>query len=236
MPEARLKVELISHTQDPEAVITAAIRQCYSKIGASDLKKKTNKATRARLIDQVIKSGHHSTIEHASFTFAVEGVSRALTHQLVRHRLASYSQQSQRYVSAQDFDYIIPPKIKANKKAKEIFEKHIKSLQKVYSQLVELGIEKEDARFLLPNAAETKIVITMNARELLHFFELRCCNRAQWEIRALANKMLKLVKPFAPNVFKHAGPTCLTEKICWEGKLSCGRWKNIQGAELRERI
>lgn len=233
--ETTPKVEVISYTGDPEQVIAAAIRQCYSKAGALDLKKKTDEKTRARLISQIIKSGHHSTVEHASFTFAIEGVSRALTHQLVRHRVASFSQQSQRYVKAEDFNYITPPKIKAKKQAQEIYEKQIKKTASAYKKLVELGIDKEDARFLLPNGAETKIVVTMNARELLHFFQLRLCNRAQWEIRVLAYKMLQAVKPLAPNIFKYAGPTCETEKICWEGKLACGKWKTIKGAELRER-
>ncbi|MEW6407814.1 MAG: FAD-dependent thymidylate synthase [Patescibacteria group bacterium] len=144
------------------------------------------------------------------------------------------SQQSQRYVRAEDFNYTIPPKIKIKKEAQEIFEKQIKEAAAAYKKLVGLGIDKEDARFLLPNAAETKIVVTMNARELLHFFQLRLCNRAQWEIRVLAYKMLEKVKPLAPNIFKYAGPTCETEKICWEGKLACPKWKVI-GAELRER-
>lgn len=232
--ETTPKVEIISYTQNPEQVVVAAIRQCYSKAGALDLKKKTDEKTRARLISQIIKSGHHSTIEHASFTFAIEGVSRALTHQLVRHRLASFSQQSQRYVNAEDFNYIIPPKVKNKKEAKEVYEKQINAAAAAYKKLVGLGIDKEDARFLLPNATETKIVVTMNARELLHFFQLRLCNRAQWEIRVLAYKMLQAVKPLAPNIFKYAGPTCETEKICWEGKFACPKWK-VVGAELRER-
>lgn len=235
MPQVNIKVELISHTQDPEQVVVSAIRQCYSKIKAADLKKKINEEKSKRLIDQVIKSGHLSTIEHASFTFAISGISRACSHQLVRHRIASYSQQSQRYVEADDFDYIIPPKILGNNQARQIFKNHITLSQKVYKQLIKLGIEKEDARFLLPNATETKIVVTMNARALLNFFKLRLCNRAQWEIQALAQKMLKLVRSKAPNIFKYAGPTCETEKICWEGNLSCGKWKNIKNAELRER-
>jgi thymidylate synthase (FAD) len=183
----------------------------------------------------VIKSAHTSTIEHASFTFAVEGISRVCSHQLVRHRIASFSQQSQRYVSLEDFNYVIPPKIKNNLKAEKIFLDHIRHLQRAYLDLKNLKILSEDARFLLPNACETKIVITMNARELLHFFELRLCNRAQWEIRKLAQRMLEKVKPLAPHIFKHAGPSCETEKICWEGKLSCGKWKTIPGAGLRER-
>jgi thymidylate synthase (FAD) len=232
--ETSPKVEIISYTQNPEGVVAAAIRQCYSKSNACDLKEKTDEATRLRLIQQVVKSGHFSTIEHASFTFAIEGVSRALTHQLVRHRHASFSQQSQRYVRAEDFDYVIPPKVKIKKAAKEIYEKQISEAAAAYKKLVGLGIDKEDARFLLPNAAETKIVVTMNARELLHFFELRLCNRAQWEIRVLAYKMLQAVKPLAPNIFKYAGPTCETEKICWEGKLACPKWK-VVGAKVRER-
>lgn len=236
MPQAKIKVELISYTKNPEETIVAAIRQCYSSLGAADLKKKVDESQKKRLIDQIIKSGHHSTIEHASFTFAIEGVSRACTHQLVRHRLASYSQQSQRYVKeGEDFDYIIPLKIASDPAKKKIFEKQIKMAGKAYQDLIKMGVSKEDARFLLPNAAETKIVVTMNARELLHFFQLRLCNRAQWEIRTLAYKMLEKVKPVAPNIFKHAGPTCETEKICWEGNLSCGKWKSIEGAELRER-
>lgn len=237
MSQSKLKVELISHTIDPEQVIVAAIRQCYSKVNAAELKEKTNEETRQRLINQIVKSGHTSTIEHASFTFAIEGVSRAATHQLVRHRIASYSQQSQRYVKAgEDFDYILPPTIEKNEKAKEIYESSIKTIQKAYRDLIEAGIDKEDARFLLPNAAETKIVVTMNARSLLHFFEKRLCARAQWEIRILAAKMLALVKPIAPDIFSHAGPSCRSEKICWEGDMSCGMWKNIDGAELRERV
>lgn len=236
MPQAKPKVELISHTIDPQQVIVAAIRQCYSKVGASDLKEKTNEETRKRLINQIVKSGHTSTIEHASFTFAIEGISRAATHQLVRHRIASYSQQSQRYVRAgEDFDYILPPSIENDEKSKEVYENTIKTIQKAYRDLIEAGIEKEDARFLLPNAAETKIVVTMNARSLLHFFEKRLCTRAQWEIRILATKMLALVKPIAPDIFAHAGASCQSEKICWEGDMSCGMWENIEGAELRER-
>ena len=235
MSEAKLKVELISYTKDPEETIVAAIRQCYSRIGASELKKKTDERTKKRLIDMVVKSGHTSTIEHASFTFAVEGISRVCSHQLVRHRIASFSQQSQRYVSLKDFDYIIPPKVKNNAKAKKIFLNHIQHLQEAYLNLKDLNILSEDARFLLPNACETKIVITMNARELLHFFKLRLCLRAQWEIRKVAQKMLEKVRLLAPHIFKYAGPSCETEKICWEGKLSCGKWKTIAGAELRER-
>jgi thymidylate synthase (FAD) len=231
-----VKVKLIAYTKDPEQVVVAAIRQCYSSVGAKELKKKTDKATRERLIAQVMASGHTSTLEHASFTFAIEGISRACSHQLVRHRIASFSQQSQRYVSEikNGFKYVIPPKVKSNIKAKKEFNKIMKLTKAGYEKLIELGMEKEDARFVLPNAAETKIVVTMNARALLHFFELRCCQRAQWEIRAMAEEMLKQAKKVAPIIFEKGGPTCKSQKICWEGDLSCGAYKSL-GGELKKR-
>ncbi len=237
MPEAKLKVKLISHTKDPEQVCAAAIKQCYSKVGVNELQKKIDKKMRERLIQQVISSGHTSTIEHANFTFAVEGISRACSHQLVRHRIASYSQQSQRYVDfqAKGFDYIIPLSIKKNQKILKKFCKDMDEIFDKYKNLIENRITPEDARFILPNACETKIVITMNARALLNFFKERLCHRAQWEIKIMAYQMLNLVKKIAPNIFKYAGPTCQTEKICWQGNLNCGLWKNIKGAELREK-
>ncbi|MFH1838474.1 MAG: FAD-dependent thymidylate synthase [Candidatus Kuenenbacteria bacterium] len=237
MPEAKLKVELISYTKDPEQVCATAIKQCYSKIGVSELKKKINKETIERLIKQVVSSGHTSTIEHASFTFAVQGISRVCSHQLVRHRIASYSQQSQRYVDfkAKGFDYIIPPLVKKNPKILKKFCKDMDEIFNKYKNLIENGMALEDARFILPNACETKIIITINARALLNFLKERLCNRAQWEIRIMAYQMLNLVKKIAPNIFKNAGTTCQTEKICWQGNLSCNLWKKIKGAELRER-
>lgn len=166
-----------------------------------------------------------------SFTFAIEGVSRVLTHQLVRHRIASYSQQSQRYVSEHEFEYIMPPSISANPLAKEKFEELMSNIRSTYDQLVELGINKEDARYCLANATETKIVVTMNARTLLHFFQLRCCVRAQWEIRKLADAMLIEVKKVAPVLFKKAGPTCVTSNYCGEGSMTCGRLAAMQKKE-----
>ena len=242
MAEAQPKVTLISYTIDPEQTVVAAVRQCYSKVSGAELKEKTSEEKKVKLLNQIVASGHTSTIEHASFTFSIEGVSRALTHQLVRHRIASYSHQSQRYVESKEPVYIVPPKIKAGGKdainrvsTLELYEKCMQDAWNNYRKLLETGIEKEDARYVLPNAAETKIVVTMNARALLNFFEKRLCNRAQWEIHVLAFKMLTEVKKVAPNIFKYAGPTCETEKICWEGNLSCGKWKAIKGAELRER-
>jgi len=236
LKEQKLKVVLLSYTRNPEEVAVAAIRQCYSPVGAEDLLEKTTRETRERLIKQIISSGHTSTIEHASFTFAIEGISRACSHQLVRHRLASYSQQSQRYVkTAGPLPYVIPPHIKRNSGARKVFLKSLERAEASYQRLVSLGIEKEDARFVLPNACETKIVVTMNARELHNFFRLRCCRRAQWEIRNLAWEMLRLVKKVAPTLFATAGPSCQTERICWEGEMSCRRWQKIPGAKLKER-
>ena len=174
-----------------------------------------------KLVRFVIKSGHHSTTEHVIFTFAIEGVSRALTHQLVRHRIASYNQQSQRYVKFDNnFEYITPPSIEKNKDAKEKFDNLISNMHNLYKELLDSGIEAEDARYILPNASETKIIVTMNGRELLNFFTVRCCNRAQWEIRNMAIKMLKLVKKVAPVIFEKAGPSCLRGP-CPEGKFKC---------------
>lgn len=234
--EAKMHVELIGYTKDAEQIVAAAIRQCYSPSGAKDLKKKIPPEKRAKLIRQVVSSDHTSTIEHVSFTFAIEGVSRVLTHELVRHRIASYSHQSQRYVSAENFQYIIPPTVKAKKEALKKFEQIITEDQKVYNQLLEIGIPKEDARFVIPNAIETKIVVTMNARSLFNFLKRRMCNRAQWEIRTLAYKMHALLMKVAPNIFQYAGSTCRTEKICWEGKLNCGLPNVKKDIEIKSHI
>jgi len=216
-------------------MIVAAIRQCYSPLSGKDLWDKVTDDQKARLIRQIISSGHTSTIEHATFSFAIEGVSRALTHQLVRHRLASYSQKSQRYVSEGGFEYILPPKIATIPEAKKLYLAELQKIQEDYNKLIELGIPAEDARMLLPNACETKIVVTMNARALFNFFEERLCNRAQWEIRIMAGLMLKELRKVAPLIFKYAGPTCVTEKICWQGKLHCGKPDKDKTIELRER-
>lgn len=235
MKQAKLKVEIISHTKDPERTIVSAIRQCYSPLSGKLLWDKVTDDQKERLIHQVIASGHTSTIEHASFTFSVEGVSRALTHQLVRHRMASYSQKSQRYVKEGGFEYILPPTIAANASANKLYLAELETIQEKYNELLALGIPAEDARMLLPNACETKIFITMNCRALFNFFQERLCNRAQWEIRFMAREMLKEVKKIAPNIFKYAGPTCVTEKICWQGKLNCGKPEKQKSIELREK-
>jgi len=229
-----MKVVLISHTVDPEAVVAAAINQCYSAKSGKELKENLSPEKRERLIDIVMNGGHLSTVEHASFTFAVEGVSRVTETQLVRHRHASYSIKSGRYNKTHT-DFVIPASIKQNPEALKVVEDFKKSLETTVEKLKELKVKPEDARYLTPQATKTNIILTMNARGLLNFFEHRLCVRAQWEIRAMAQKMLELVKPVAPNIFKFAGPTCETQKICWEGSLSCGRWKVIDGGELRER-
>jgi len=216
-----MKVNLIEYTREPEKMVAVAARLCYSPVGVDELMDKLGDEDAKKLVRFVIKSGHHSTIEHIYFTFAIEGVSRALTHQLVRHRIASYNQQSQRYVKFRDnFEYITPPSIEKDKDFKKKFDSLISNIHDTYKELLDSGIEAEDARYILPNASETKIIVTMNGRELLHFFTLRCCNRAQWEIRELAKKMLKLVKKVAPAVFEEAGPSCLRGP-CPEGKFKC---------------
>ena len=228
-----MKITLLSHTKDLEKVIFSSVSQCYSDKSAAEVYDKKNQKT-DKLIEKVISSGHHSTIEHGSFTFSIEGVSRVLTHELVRHRIASFSQQSQRYVKFKEdnFPYIIPPEINKKPKLKKEFQKKIKELSKFYQELLREGIKAEDARFILPNATETKIVVTMNCRSLLNFFELRMCLRAQWEIRELATKMCKICKKKAPNIFKNAGPRCISKKICSEGKFSCGLWEKVPEAIL----
>ncbi|MCL5794752.1 MAG: FAD-dependent thymidylate synthase [Patescibacteria group bacterium] len=236
---AKLQVELIGNTKDAQQIVAAAIRQCYSPVGSKDLKQKISREKMQKLIRQVLSSGHTSTIEHAVFTFAVEGISRACSHQLVRHRVASYSQQSQRYVDfrkSDSFSYIVPPAILANKKLLKIFQKNMDQQFAIYRLLVKAGIAPEDARFVLPNAAETKIVITMNARSLFNFLSHRMCNRAQWEIRALANKMHQELMKVAPDIFKYAGPPCQTELICWEGKLNCGKPDRNRKIQVRSHV
>lgn len=217
-----MKVVLLSHTPEPEKLVAAAARLCYSSVGAEALKDRLDDDKIQSFLRMLTEMGHLSPVEHVSFTFAIEGVSRALSHQLVRHRIASYSQQSQRYVKETQFDYIMPPAIAAHDEARTIFIKHMEASQEAYNQLLRFA-HREDARYVLPNACETKLVSTMNARSLYNFFEHRLCIRAQWEIRQLAALMLAAVREVAPNLFAHVGPTCVTEGVCYEGEKSCGR-------------
>ncbi|MCX7987977.1 MAG: FAD-dependent thymidylate synthase [Thermodesulfovibrio sp.] len=236
MKEVSLKVSIIEYTPNPENVVALSARLCYSAVGIDELKEKLSQKEKERLINLLRESGHLSPFEHVSFSFAIEGISRACSHQLVRHRLASYSQQSQRYVSEEKgFDYIIPPLFKEDEDLKNIFLEAMQKSHEYYCKLLteleKRGIKgetaRQDARFVLPNASETKIVVTMNARELLHFFKVRCCNRAQWEIRALATEMLRQVKQVAPLIFVDAGPSCVKGN-CIEGKFTCGKIKEVR--------
>ena len=218
----KVDVRLLNHTPDPERAIAAAARLCYAPIGAADLMESMSDEAVKRVLKTIITSGHTSALEHASYTFAIDGVSRALTHQLVRHRLASYNQQSQRYVSyAEQPEFIVPPAVAEDPVALKRYKAACAGAFQAYRELLDAGVAAEDARYLLPNAMETKIVVTMNVRELLHFFELRCCNRAQWEIRALALAMLDLVEPTAPYIFMDAGASC-RRGPCREGSMTCG--------------
>lgn len=214
-----MKVKLLAYTQNADAICVAAGQSCYSKKSSMVLvdEKKDN----SNILKKIVDMGHHSVIEHASFTFSIEDVSRSLTHQLVRHRIASFSQQSQRYVSMNNPTYIIPKTVEADPELKKLYEDIMKEIWRSYNKLVE-KIPPEDARYVLPNGCTTNITVTMNARELFHFFTLRCCNRAQWEIRYLADEMLKQCKVVSPIIFSNAGPPCVRGK-CPEGKLNCGK-------------
>ena len=212
-------VRLLAHTPDADRICAAAAHSCYSEDSAADLLETVDPA---KMLRHVIGMGHHSVIEHAVFTFSVEGVSRALTHQLVRHRVASFSQQSQRYVSMDSASYVTPHTVEADPEASKVFDETMDAIWEAYGKLEEMGIPPEDARYLLPNGCTTNITITMNARELLHFFSLRCCNRAQWEIREMADRMLEICREQSPVIFREAGPPCIRGP-CPEGKKSCGK-------------
>lgn len=270
-------VKLIAYTPEPEKVVSAAAKLCYSKVGATEIMDNLTQDNISKFLDMLVSMGHESPLEHVSFTFAIENVSRALTHQLVRHRLASYSQQSQRYVSETQFDYITPTLIETNSNTRAIFNETMAYIQNMYNVIsatlmqelllkhayenniaeliaklqnanfknvseireylkdtqynkLAMKYEKmaiEEARYILPNATETKIVTTMNARELLHFFEKRCCNRAQEEIRILATEMLRQAKEVAPVLFKYAGPPCFRNGKCPEGTMTCGQMNEV---------
>lgn len=246
-----MKVVLLAHTPDPERVVASAAKLCYSSVGVEELN--------ARMSDEQVQSfvallssyGHESPVEHVTFTFGIEGISRACSHQLVRHRIASYSQKSQRYVNEDGFDYIVPPAVAADETALKAFSAAMEAADRAYHEIEEIllahhkealmagglsaeAAEKkakkiaiEDARFVLPNACETKIVVTMNVRSLLGFFRQRCCQRAQWEIRDVADEMLRLCKEAAPTLFAKAGPPCVNGP-CPEGGMSCGKAKEMR--------
>lgn len=236
MPQVKPKVVLLNHTPNPEQVVALAAKLCYSDADIMDLKEGVEEKDVSKFIARLVSMGHLSPIEHASFTFGIEGVSRSLLAQITRHRIASFSVKSQRYVAANkkgSFNYVIPESIEAlGEEYVEKFRSQMDKMQEWYDEWQQLlggDCEKsnEDARFVLPNAAETKMVVTMNARELMHFFALRCCNRAQWEIRDVAWQMLELVTKVAPTLFAGSGPSCVNGP-CAEGKMSCGKMLEIR--------
>lgn len=215
-----MNAKLIGFTPNPEKLPAMAAKLTHSKTKPEDLDKSSDKELKT-ILEYVMKLGHTSVVEHTCFTFAISDVSRSLTHQLVRHRIASYAQQSQRYVNLNEPNYVIPPTIEKDKKMKKAYEETMDVIWKQYNKLLEMNIPAEDSRYVLPNATCTNIVVTMNARSLINFFELRCCLHAQWEIRKLANKMLQEVKKVAPTIFKNAGPPCKTRHVCPERKKDC---------------
>ena len=219
-----MNVILLEHTPEPEKVIAAAARLCYSKhadveslLESLDDEEKVN-----AFVEKLESLGHESPMEHVSFTFAIEGVSRALLAQHSRHRIASLSVRSQRYCSEEGFSYVTPDAIKKDEEVNKIYDEYMEQVQELYKLLLDLGVANEDARMILPNACCTRMMVTMNIRALLHFFQLRCCQRAQQEIRDMAYAMLKECKKVSPILFKHAGPTCV-KGYCPEGSMSCGR-------------
>ena len=246
-------VTLLAYTPQPEQTVAAAAKLCYSPATVEQVREGLTEEKAASFVEMLAEIGHESPIEHASFTFGIEGVSRSFLAQMTRHRIASYSVQSQRYVAEQDFAYIIPPEIAALPEAEEEYRRAMEECRAHYARLAELLAEMhekeflaqgkpekeaarlaqkkaiEDARFALPNACATKMICTMNARSLRNFFRHRCCNRAQWEIRGVAEQMLALCRQAAPHLFAQAGPPCLSGP-CPEGKMSCGK-----AAEMRAR-
>lgn len=245
-------VTLLAYTPEPEKTVAAAAKLCYSQTGVTNILDGLTEEKVSSFTRMLAEIGHESPIEHCSFTFGIEGVSRSLLAQITRHRIASFSVQSQRYVKEGNFDFVTPPEIADNPEALEIFNKAMQRDQEDYDRLTDIlqakhyktfladGMDEktakkaaekkaiEDARFVLPNACETKMVVTMNARSLLNFFHHRCCNRAQWEIRDVANQMLALVSRVAPDIFANAGPSCVAGP-CPEGKMTCKK-----SAEMRE--
>ena len=229
-----MKIKLLRHTADAELLCGTAAQTTIKSGKPSKILETIDSETAKRKIKTVTGYGHASVIEHAYFTFSLEDVSRAMTHQLVRHRIASYTQQSQRYVTYDTLEkYVTPSSIMNNQEAKKIFDDTLEKMSETYQRLLKMGIPKEDARFILPNAAKTNIIVTMNARELRHFFNLRCCARAQWEIREVAVEMLKQARKAAPGLFEDSGPTCVELGYCTEGKMKPA---DCDIAQIREKF
>ncbi|MFN3411304.1 MAG: FAD-dependent thymidylate synthase [Exilispira sp.] len=224
-----MKVLLLSYTFEPEKQVAVAANLCYSNNDIEQVKEKFyDQEEQKRLINILIFNNHLSPFEHASFTFGIQNVSRSLTHQLVRHRIASYSQQSQRYVNMRNnLSYVLPLSIEKSR-YKQDFIHYIEEGKELYKRMIEDGIPKEDARYLLTNATCSNIIVTMNARSLLNFFELRCCKHSQWEIRKLAFIMLSRVKKVAPILFNKAGPSC-KRGFCRENDQNCNWFSKFRG-------
>lgn len=246
-----MKVKLLAHTPEPEKLVAAAAKNCYSSTDVDGVLQGLTEEKTTRFVDMLAEIGHESPIEHVSFTFAIEGVSRSLLAQITRHRMASFSVQSQRYVREHGFEYVVPPAIDRIPAARARFVRAMEDDQRTYEELTATLMEGylaellaqgvpekaarsraekraiEDARYVLPNACATRIVMTANARSLRNFFRLRCCARAQWEIRALAEEMYRLVYAVAPTLFGHSGPSCV-DGACTEGKMSCGQASEVR--------
>lgn len=245
------KVTLLTYTPQPEMAVASAAKLCYSSSDIKGIREGLTEEKVSSFVNMLAEIGHESPIEHASFTFGIEGVSRALLAQITRHRMASFSVQSQRYVKENNMEYVTPPEILENKEALDLYLNAMEYAENTYKKLSEIlekkhiqtflneGLDEkaakraaekkaiEDARFVLPNACDTKMVVTMNARSLMNFFSHRCCNRAQWEIREVAKQMLELVVKVAPHIFKKAGPPCIRGG-CPEGKMTCGLIKEVR--------
>lgn len=233
-----MQVKLLNYTPHPEETVAAAARLCYSKEDIADLWQPTEHKDNAKFTSMLAELGHESPFEHVTFTFGISGISRACSHQLVRHRIASYSQKSQRYVDECQFRYVTPPAICGNDELESIYQDTMCMIESRYDMIrqaltsmhIESGMTQkaaekkanEDARMVLPNACTTSIIVTMNVRSLWNFFKHRCCNRSQWEIREVANQMLSICQTAAPNLFRYAGATCAVTGKCPEGKMSCG--------------
>ena len=215
-----MKVKLLNYSPNPEKMIAAAARLCYTSKEIDELLEDLTEEKVEKFINKLISLGHESPLEHITFTFGIEGISRACSHQLVRHRIASYSQKSQRYVDESGFKYVIPQSI-IDKDMVDEYNYLMYHIEEVYKDLKAAGVEAEDARMVLPNACETSIIVTMNVRSLLNFFKHRTCRRAQWEIRKLAIEMLKICKEISPRLFNKAGASCIRGS-CSEGSMSCG--------------
>lgn len=246
-----MNVTLIEHTPNPEKIVAAAAKLCYSDSGCENIMEGLDNDKTAAFVKMLSDMGHESPIEHVSFTFGIEGVSRSLLAQITRHRHASFSVQSQRYVRKNNFIYITPPSISDDDEINGLYIEAMETAYKAYNKISDMLFVKyfaeleesgmssnsakskaekmaiEDARFILPNACETKMVVTMNARSLINFFKLRCCNRAQWEIRALADEMFRLCYKAAPSLFGSAGPSCCLGQ-CTEGKMTCGKSGDVK--------